>query len=703
MNRTKYYSRNEKETNYGMFLAYLTLFTALTISGVAIFYSVSGLAAIFSAAVIPIIIMGGVLEVSKLVTAVWLHRYWRIATWWLKAYLSIAVLVLMLITSIGIFGFLSKAHDTASGNATEAIATVQRIDGQIAREENRIEILEDRINGLQSGDGFDVSSSITQQQEIINGARGAVQADIDYNQTQITAINERLDRDLQALETSLTADIKVQTDKLIPLDELVASYRDEEDSGFINRTDNRGEAERVLQEQKPERDAIAAEITRLRDSARDREAELRREASVAVREAQGNINDYRAQTQSTVDAATAEINRLREQSNSSQDDDLAQIDEWNLIIDGIYTTIDELKGEKFESEQAVRLVESEVGPIRYIAEFFTGTEDADASLLETAVSWLIMVIIFVFDPLAVLLLIASQYTFEQRRKERFPEGEPELKKPEPKPDPEPKPEPDPEPVHEGYDSQPFGEEYPYLNFKEIEPSIDEVRSAFEDWEKEQQRLVEARDSAEQDHVVEHVSEPVPEPTLEEAKQALESWKDSLPEIPPIVQESVELVEEVAQESVEEGTVDTEITEISADSTEIITSGVTVERTVVPEGDYMLDTEGRSIHKDALKSLHPELFLQTGNETKSDTSFGIAFPKLATKGDIFVRVDANPNRVYKFEGTQWLEIQKGQSDSYLYNEEYIKHLVSRIETGEYDVDLLSDPEKVQIEAYLNSSK
>ena len=703
MNRTKYYSRNEKETNYGMFLAYLTLFTALTISGVAIFYSVSGLAAIFSAAVIPIIVMGGVLEISKLVTAVWLHRYWRIATWWLKAYLSIAVLVLMLITSIGIFGFLSKAHDTASGNATEAIATVQRIDGQIAREENRIEILEDRIAGLNSGDGFDVSSSITQQQEIINGARGAVQADIDYNQTQITAINERLDRDLQALETSLTADIKVQTDKLIPLDELVASYRDEEDSGFINRTDNRGEAERVLQEQKPERDAIAAEITRLRDSARDREAELRREASVAVREAQGNINDYRAQTQSTVDAATAEINRLREQSNSSQDDDLAQIDEWNLIIDGIYTTIDELKGEKFESEQAVRLVESEVGPIRYIAEFFTGTEDADASLLETAVSWLIMVIIFVFDPLAVLLLIASQYTFEQRRKERFPEGEPELKKPEPKPDPEPKPEPDPEPVHEGYDSQPFGEEYPYLNFKEIEPSIDEVRSAFEDWEKEQQRLVEARDSAKQDHVVEHVSEPVPEPTLEEAKQALESWKDSLPEIPPIVQESVELVEEVAQESVEEGTVDTEITEISADSTEIITSGVTVERTVVPEGDYMLDTEGRSIHKDALKSLHPELFLQTGNETKSDTSFGIAFPKLATKGDIFVRVDANPNRIYKFEGTQWLEIQKGQSDSYLYNEEYIKHLVSRIETGEYDVDLLSDPEKVQIEAYLNSSK
>ena len=160
---------------------------------------------------------------------------------------------------------------------------------------------------------------------------------------------------------------------------------------------------------------------------------------------------------------------------------------------------------------------------------------------------------------------------------------------------------------------------------------------------------------------------------------------------------------IVEEPLEEVTVDTEIKEISADSTEIITSGVTVEQPVVPEGDYMLDEEGRSIHKDALKSLHPELFLQIGKESKSETSFGTTFPKFATKGDIFVRVDANPNRVYKFEGTQWLEVQKEQSDSYLYNEEYLKHLVARIETGEYDVDLLSDPEKQQIEEYLNSLK
>ena len=700
---------NAKGTTYmktSIFIAWLTLLTALTISGVAIYYSVSGLAAIFSAAVIPIIIMGGVLEVSKLVTAVWLHRYWGIATWWLKTYLSIAVLVLMLITSIGIFGFLSKAHDTASGNATEAIATVQRIDGQIAREENRIEILEDRIAGLQSGDGFDVSGSIEQQQEIISGARGAVQADIDYNQTQITAINERLDRDLEALETSLTADIQVQTDKLVPLDELVASYRDEEDSGFINRTDNRGEAERVLQEQKPERDAIAIEITRLRDSARDREAELRREASVAVREAQGNINDYRAQTQSTVDAATAEINRLREQSNSSQDDDLEQIDEWNVTIDNIYNTIDSLRDEKFESEQAVRLVESEVGPIRYIAEFFTGTEDADASLLETAVSWLIMVIIFVFDPLAVLLLIASQYTFEQRRREDSSK------------------DPNPEPLGEGFDMEPFGSEHGRqhtlkskneefdledfhkmkadiessppsavddaanvmsgfdLDFTKLEPSIAEAKEAFENWELSKfHKKLEAEVSAENDQV----SEPVPEPVLEEPEPIS---KD--PEFLKKIEDTKQAFKEY------KGNKEKEVEEPAR-----VSQGKTYQK--VRDSEYYIDPEGKQIHENALKAQHPDLFLQADTGARqAGTSFGTAFPMIAVKGDIFVRVDQMPNRVFKFEGKDWMEIDKESTDSYTFDEEYIKYIIAQIKTGEYDIDLLSEAERHQVEIYLTEN-
>ena len=116
-----------------MFLAILTLITALAISAVAIYYSVAGLVAIFAAAAVPIMIMGGVLEIGKLVTAVWLHKYWKQAAWWLRTYLGVAVFVLMLITSMGIFGFLSKAHIEQTSAGEESVAQVTQIENEIVR------------------------------------------------------------------------------------------------------------------------------------------------------------------------------------------------------------------------------------------------------------------------------------------------------------------------------------------------------------------------------------------------------------------------------------------------------------------------------------------------------------------------------------------------------------------------------------------
>jgi hypothetical protein len=91
-------------------MTYLTLITAIAIAATAAWYSIVGLMAIFAGAVIPIAIMGGVLEVGKLVTAAWLHQNWKKTRWWMKTYLTTAVFLLMFITSLGIFGFLSKAH-----------------------------------------------------------------------------------------------------------------------------------------------------------------------------------------------------------------------------------------------------------------------------------------------------------------------------------------------------------------------------------------------------------------------------------------------------------------------------------------------------------------------------------------------------------------------------------------------------------------
>ena len=168
-----------------MILGILTFLSALTISAVAIYYSVAGLAAIFAAAVIPIIIMGVSLEVGKLVTAVWLHRHWKQATWWLKTYLSVAVIVLMFITSMGIFGYLSKAHIEQTSAGEESIAQVERIESEIKRNEEIIVRAENQIKKLETtgtGNDANIQAQIDKEQERIDNAYKRIQPAIDEQQ-----------------------------------------------------------------------------------------------------------------------------------------------------------------------------------------------------------------------------------------------------------------------------------------------------------------------------------------------------------------------------------------------------------------------------------------------------------------------------------------------------------------------------------------
>jgi len=122
-----------------MIFGFLTLFIALCIAGVAGWFSIVGLMAIFSASAIPIAIMAGTLEVGKLVVSSWLYRYWHDTSWWMKTYLTTAVLVLMLITSMGIFGYLSKAHlDQAAVGGNNELQMAQ-IELRIDREQRKID------------------------------------------------------------------------------------------------------------------------------------------------------------------------------------------------------------------------------------------------------------------------------------------------------------------------------------------------------------------------------------------------------------------------------------------------------------------------------------------------------------------------------------------------------------------------------------
>ena len=129
-----------------------TIFVALSISAVAAYYSIVGLVAIFASAVIPIIIMGSVLEVGKLTSAVWLHMNWKSAPFLIKTYLTIAVIMLMFITSMGIFGFLSKAHIEQTSAASENVAQIERIEENIVRNKLIITKSEDKIIKLEAVD-----------------------------------------------------------------------------------------------------------------------------------------------------------------------------------------------------------------------------------------------------------------------------------------------------------------------------------------------------------------------------------------------------------------------------------------------------------------------------------------------------------------------------------------------------------------------
>ena len=193
-----------------MLFGILTMLVALSISAIAIYYSVSGLVAIFAAAAIPIIIMGSALEIGKLVTAVWLHKYWSRAVWWMKLYLGTAVLILMFITSMGIFGFLSKAHIEQTAAAQEQVALLERFDADIERQRELITRAEQRIiSAEESAQRQDtgIQEKIDAEQQRIDTAYNRRQPSIDEQ----TAI-------IEAQELALQGRIAVYEDEIVALD-----------------------------------------------------------------------------------------------------------------------------------------------------------------------------------------------------------------------------------------------------------------------------------------------------------------------------------------------------------------------------------------------------------------------------------------------------------------------------------------------------
>lgn len=253
----------------------LPFLTAIALSAVAAYYSVIGLAQIFPGSYWPIIIMGSILEIAKLVTVSWVYDNWKTTFSALKLYFLIAVILLMGITSMGIFGYLSKAHIEHSSTIAPQVA--------------KVEIYDEKIK--------------------------AIQSQIERNNKNLTQYDEAVDQ-------------------------VMGRSKDERGAERANQ---------IRKAQQKDRERIIAETK------------------------------------------------------------------------GLQKEIQTLTEEKLPLSLEVRKAESDLGPIKYVAEVVYGTQDRD--LIDKAVRLVIFVIIIVFDPLAVLLLIAANQTYKSLRTE-----EPEVKK-----------------------------------------------------------------------------------------------------------------------------------------------------------------------------------------------------------------------------------------------------------------------------------
>jgi len=361
-----------------MFIAILTLLSALSISGVAIFYSVIGLATIFPGAFVPVVIMGGVLEVGKLITASWLYRNWKFTPFMLRTYLTTAVIILSLITSMGIFGFLSKAHLEQNLASDTLIQRIQILEDKIDSEKNSIL----RQNAV-----------IDRLEKSINRSTGTADGDIEVQQQIIADANEKL-KTLLTVETNTVKDLN---DRLKVLDKNVSDILTSNKSFF-----NEEKAAADLKaSQKAEREQIAVNVK----EAQKRIAELKADHKAETTEAKTVIANMRSGSQNN-------------KSTFTQDIETAE----NKIFDS-QGKIDLYIVEKQPLEKKMLTLEAEIGPVKYIAALAVDWGITDQVETSKAVRWVILLLIVVFDPLAVLLLIAANQSLMRR----FP---PEPPKPE---------------------------------------------------------------------------------------------------------------------------------------------------------------------------------------------------------------------------------------------------------------------------------
>lgn len=493
-----------------MLFGIIILLTALTLSAVAEYYSIVGLMAIFSAAPIPVAIMGAALGIGKIVSTVFLHNNWHRLTLAYKAYLIPAVVVLMFLTSLGIFGLLSKAHSDQS---------------------------------LVTGDA---SSKLVIYDEKIRTER------------------ENIEANKKAL-----AQMDAQVDQM------------------LGRSDTERGAERAVQIRK---------------------------------------------------------NQARERASLQADIARSQ------------KTIQSLNQERAPLAAEFRKVEAEVGPIKYIAALIYG-DNPDQNILERAVRWVIILIVLVFDPLALCLILAGNKQLAWVREDQ------EASK-----------------IHavaQEVVAQHVAPPDPPAPWVQVEP----VQA------QQPESMTEVLAEPDQPEI--H-TEPEPLMAQTEPAPAPDALPVNIPAQEPMMTTSGDVIVRPWHQD-----------EITAFEQAHAISDADWE-SAEHDQEKMAMREWKAQHPESTIKEQRKLYdagqideLPWNQPAGRMRGFGSEFPDDAIKGDQFVRTDGNPSMLYKFNGQKWIQVDKSSSDQYAFDTAYIDHLIEKIESGEYDADLLSDAESEQI--------
>lgn len=499
-----------------------TLLVALFISAISAYYSIIGLTAIFSAAVTSIIIMGIALELGKLAAAVWLKLNWSRASWLYKVYLVPAVAFLMMLTSMGIFGYLSKAHSD---------------------------------HGLVGGD---------------------VQAKIALYDERIKVSRDNIETNRRVLKQ---------------MDEAV---------------------EQVLGRSTTEQGAA-------------RSATLRRQQ-------------------------TPERNRLLKEIADEQAK-ITAINEESAVV-----------------RAQIRKVEAEVGPIRYIAALIYG-DNPDATLLESAVRWVIIMIVIVFDPLALVLILAAQqsWRWESENRKKNIENSPEYPK----------------------DDGSLSDDQLRQIRENVEPVIDDKILTVKS------ELTLDKPVITQDKI-EEIERRIDELT---AKSESWTWTTTIPAQPISVESEKKIVR---RKKTSQPTQSVDSQPVTPQPEAIIeTSGITRQIITYDDTGYV-NYEGKLTSVEALKEIRPDLVLALQGK-RNMFSWGDKFPSESLIGDISMRTDVRPHKLYKFNGTQWIPVDKSQNSSYLNDERYLQFIIESLNNFQYLPEMLTEAEEEAIRNILSKAQ